>query len=57
MTIMLNLLLKVIGSKLEMEVKDQVDFGTVLKDGAVLCQSVSSHNHYPLNMCFTFTLK
>ena len=30
-----------IGSKLEMEVKDQVDFGTVLKDGSVLCQSVS----------------
>ena len=46
LTIILNLLLKVIGSKLEMEVKDQVDFGTVLKDGAVLCQSVSSHNHY-----------
>ena len=54
---MLNFLLKVIGSKLEMEVKDQVDFGTVLKDGAVLCQSVSSHNHFSLNMCFTFTLK
>ena len=33
--------LQVLGSKLEMEVKDQVDFGTVLKDGAVLCQSVS----------------
>ena len=31
---------QVIGSKLEMEVKDQVDFGTVLKDGAVLCQLV-----------------
>merc|ERR1711874_276011 len=26
---------EVIGSKLEMEVKDQVDFGTVLKDGSV----------------------
>ena len=33
---------QVIGAKLEMEVKDQVDFGTVLKDGAVLCQSVST---------------
>ena len=33
--------MQVIGSKLEMEVKDQVDFGTVLKDGSVLCQSVS----------------
>ena len=36
------LLWQVIGAKLEMEVKDQVDFGTVLKDGAVLCQSVST---------------
>ena len=37
-----TLLWQVIGAKLEMEVKDQVDFGTVLKDGAVLCQSVST---------------
>merc|ERR1712214_214106 len=33
---------EVIGSKLEMEVKDQVDFGTVLKDGAVLCQLINA---------------
>merc|ERR1712203_1057221 len=31
-----------IGAKLEMEVKDQVDFGTVLKDGAVLCQLINA---------------
>ena len=51
---MLNFLLKVIGSKLEMEVKDQVDFGTVLKDGAVLCQSVQSP---PLSIMFYFHSK
>merc|ERR1712233_134268 len=33
---------EVIGSKLEMEVKDQVDFGTVLKDGSVLCQLINA---------------
>merc|ERR1712062_857162 len=33
---------EVIGAKLEMEVKDQVDFGTVLKDGAVLCQLINA---------------
>ena len=54
LTIMLNLLLKVIGSKLEMEVKDQVDFGTVLKDGAVLCQSVQSPPQSS-QQYFTFT--
>merc|ERR1712186_124985 len=31
-----------IGAKLEMEVKDQVDFGAVLKDGAVLCQLINA---------------
>merc|ERR1711981_1036625 len=33
---------EVLGSKLEMEVKDQVDFGTVLKDGSVLCQLINA---------------
>merc|ERR1711981_1335254 len=33
---------EVLGSKLEMEVKDQVDFGTVLKDGSVLCELINA---------------
>merc|ERR1711970_1683566 len=33
---------EVLGSKLDMEVKDQVDFGTVLKDGSVLCQLINA---------------
>merc|ERR1712018_28236 len=33
---------EVIGNKLEMEVKDQIDFGTVLKDGSVLCQLINA---------------
>jgi len=32
---------EVLQHKLEMEVKDQVDFGTVLKDGSVLCQLIN----------------
>merc|ERR1712226_1495057 len=36
---------EVIGAKLEMEVKDQVDFGTVLNDGAL--QAAGEHRDVP----------
>lgn len=35
--IVILIVIQVLGVKLE-EVKDQVDFGTLLKDGSILCQ-------------------
>ena len=31
---------EVTGTKVEMEIKDQIDFAELLKDGSVLCQYV-----------------
>merc|ERR1711872_1089151 len=33
---------EVLGKKMDMEVKDQIDFGTLLKDGSILCQLINA---------------